>query len=297
MKPLAWLCTAALCISLCACSNPSSPTDTTSSTTSVPSTVSTTATKPAATTAPTQPQTPTKTIYVRTSYTKKSDTMDALTEYVYDENDLLTEVIQYSGTTLTKRYTVTCDDNGNYTQWDSESDTETLSARYFWDEEGRNLGNAQYLNDVLQYSTTYTWTDGLLVDTVSSMPEQSLETRLQYTYNSENLRVRSDYFVNNSLQRYGVYSIDDHGRTSSISYYLPDGTAYYTTSYLYGILSETQITQSAEGGVTQKIITTYDANGNVLTIQTYNGQNTLLSTETNTWKAITVPQDSPRASA
>jgi len=296
MKPLALLCAATLCISLCACSSdPSSPTDATSSTNSTSGT--TAVTKPGQTTAPTQPQIPTKTVYVRTSYTNKSDTMDARTEYVYDENDLLTEVIQYSGTTLTKRYAVTCDENGNYTQWDSESDSETLSAHYFWDEEGRNLGNAQYLNDVLQYSTTYTWTNGLLTDTVSSMPEQSLETRLQYTYNSENVRVRSDYFVNNSLQRYGIYSTDDQGRVASVSFYLPDGTAYYTTSYIYGTLIETQVTQSADGIVTQKIVTTYDEHGNLLTSQTYDGKNTLLSTETYTWKAITVPQDCPRASA
>ena len=295
MKPLALLCAATLCITLCACSSdPNVPSDTTISTNS---TITTAATDPVGTTAPTQPQISTKTIYVRSSYTNKSDTMDARTEYVYDENNLLTEVIQYSGTTLTKRYAVTCDENGNYTKWESKTESETLTAHYFWDEAGRGLGNSQYLNDALQYSITYTWTDGLLMETVSSMPEQSLETRLQYTYNSENVRVRSDYFVNNSLQRYGVYSIDDQGRVASVSFYLPDGTAHYTTSYIYGTQSETQITQSASGTVTQKIITKYDQHGNVLSTQTYDGRNTLLSTETYTWNAITIPLDCPRASA
>ena len=105
MKPLAYLCALALCFSLAACTPAPAPATTTATT------------KPTVTTPSTVPKDPnTKTVYVHTSINKSSDAMDALTEYLYDENDCLTEVIQYSGTAQTQRYSVVCDENGNFTE-------------------------------------------------------------------------------------------------------------------------------------------------------------------------------------
>ena len=76
MKPLAFLCTVLLCLSMAACSADTPPA---TSTTTVPSTAAD----------------PTiKTIYVHTAVTTASDTMDARTEYIYDEYNNLSEVIQ-----------------------------------------------------------------------------------------------------------------------------------------------------------------------------------------------------------
>ena len=52
-----------------------------------------------------------------------------------------------------------------------------------------------------------------------------------------------------------------------------------------------------DGTVTQKTVITYDDQGNLLSTVIYDGSDTLISSETHTWKAIQVPIDCPRASA
>ena len=90
MKSRALLAALAVCLCFAACSTPEQPQSTT--------------------TAPADPNF--KTVYVHTSVTQSSATVDARTEFLYDENDLLKEVIQYSGTNQTLRYQVQCDENG-----------------------------------------------------------------------------------------------------------------------------------------------------------------------------------------
>lgn len=284
MKPLAFLCALGLCFGLVACTPAPSP--------------DTTATKPTGTRPTAVPQDPTtKTVYVHTSINNSSDTMDALTEYLYDENDCLTEVIQYSGTAQTQRYSVVCDENGNFTQWNTTVGPLALSIHYFYNEKGQSLGSSQYHNGELMASTVYVWTGDLRSEIHSIMPAQNQTSCIRYTYNSQGVRVREDVLLNDVLQRYGIYTTDDQGRVSAVNYYAADGTAHSTISYSYDGLTETQTTCNASGDVQQKTVITYDQHGNLLTKQIYDSADVLLSTETHTWKAIIVPIDSLRASA
>lgn len=285
MKPLAFLCTLVLCLSLAACAQ----------TPSAGTTVPTTAPTAASTTVPPNPTT--KTVYVHTSVTSTSDTMDARTDYLYDFNNCLTEVIQYSGTTQTQRYTVSCDENDNFIRWEATVGPLELYIEYAYDEQGNKLGNSLYQSGELMSQTVYTLENGVHTDVLSIMPAQNREIRTQYTYNSQGTRVREDHLLNNVLLRYGIYTTDNQGRVASISFYQADGTAHSTVSYSYDGLTETQIAKNAAGEIQQKTVTTYDDHGNLLCKQVYDGQNTLVSTETHTWMAITVPFDCPRASA
>lgn len=286
MKLTAFLCALVLCLSLAACSNGETP-ETTVSTTTAPTTI--------ATTAPADPTV--KTVYVHTSITSASDTMDARTEYIYDENNCLTEIIQYSGTSQTQRYAVVCDENGNFIEWNTTVGALELSIRYAYDDQGKQLGSSQYHNGELMSQTLYTWANGVHTEILAVMPAQNRETRTQYTYNSQGIRVREDHLVNNVLQRYGIYTADEEGRVASISFYQADGSIHSTVSYSYDGLTETQTTTNPYGQIQQKVITTYDEHGNLLEKQTYDQENNLISTVTHTWMAITVPVDSPRASA
>ncbi len=284
MKPLAFLCVLALCLSLGACSE-GAP-DAAASTTA-----------PTATPTTLPPDPTVKTVYVHTSVTSSSDTMDARTEYLYDNDGYLIEVIQYSGTTQTQRYSVTCDENGNFIRWDAIIGPLELYIAYAYDELGNKLGNSLYQNGELMSQTVYTFENGMHTDILSVMPAQNRETRTQYTYNSQGIRVREDHFVNNVLQRYGIYTTDEQGRVVSVSFYQADGTAHSSVSYSYDDLTETQITKNASGQIQQKTVITYDKHGNLLSKKIYDSADILLSTETHAWKAVTVPFDCPRASA
>lgn len=278
MKPLAFLCTVLLCLSMAACSADTPPA---TSTTTVPSTAAD----------------PTiKTIYVHTAVTTASDAMDARTEYIYDEFNNLSEVIQYSGTAQTRRYSVICDQDGNFIEWNTTVGALQLSILYDYDDQGNKLGSAQYHNGELMSQTIYTIENGLRTAVVNVMPAQNQETRTQYIYNSQGVRVREDYLINNMLQRYGVYTTDEQGRVVSIHYYLADGTPHSSVSYTYDGLQETQTLKDPAGNILQKDVITYDTHGNVNTTHRYDSQDKLIATKTETWMAITIPFDCPRKS-
>lgn len=277
MKPLALLTALVLCLSLSACHRTPEPTTPSSSAVAEKPTV--------------------KTIYVHTSVTQNSPSMDARTEFLYDENDHLKEVIQYSGTSQTLRYQVQCDDNGNFTVWTSNTDNLELIIRYAYDEQGRSLGTAHYQNGELMTATTYTWDGDLRTGVHVKMPGQNREQSTVYTYNSQGLLVRQDVYADGNLVRYGIHTADEWQRTTSISFYLPNGTPESTSTVVYEGFTQTHTLAQPDGTVTQKAVITYDDQGNLLSTVIYDGSDTLISSETHTWKAIQVPIDCPRASA
>ena len=248
----------------------------------------------------TQPSTApsnTRTVYVHTSVTKTSPTINARTEYLYDENDRLKEVVQYSGTSMTRRYNVECDENGNFTLWRCTVDTMELSIRYAYDSEGRSLGYSNYQDDMLISSTEYQWEDGLRTAIISVMPAQNRESRSEFTYNSLGYLVRQDSFVDGALVRYGICTVDEQGRVTDTSFYRPNGTAESAVTCVFDGLTETRTATAPDGTVTKKTVITYDEHGNLLSSVEYDGQGNLLVSESHAWKAIEVPLDCPRASA
>lgn len=277
MKPLAFLAAAVLCLSLCACT--STPDTTTQSTTTAPE------------------GSAFKTIYVHTSVTQNSAGMDARTEFLYDENDHLKEVIQYSGTSQTLRYQVQCDENGNFTTWTCATDTLELIIRYAYDDAGRSLGASHYQNGELMTATTYTWEGDLRTGVHVTMPGQNREQSTQYTYNSNGVLVRQDMYTDGNFVRYGICTTDDQNRTSSVSFYQPNGAVESTNTVVYDGLTQTHTLTKPDGTVTQKTVITYDEHGNLLSTVIYDGTGLQLSSESHTWRAIQVSVDCPRASA
>ena len=275
MKSRALLAALAVCLCLAACSTPEQPQSTT--------------------TAPADPNF--KTVYVHTSVTQSSATVDARTEFLYDENDLLNEVIQYSGTNQTLRYQVQCDENGNFTTWSCTTDKLELTIRYSYDDQGRSLGSSHFQNGELITATTYTWEDHLRTGIHVIIPGQNQERSTQYIYNSQGILVRQSIYSDGNLSRYGICTTDDENRITSVSFYLPNGAADSVNTIVYDGLVQTHTLTLPDGTVTQTTVITHDEHGNLLSTVIYDGKGEIVSSETHTWKAIQVPIDCPRASA
>ena len=114
-------------------------------------------------TEPTEP--PYKTVFVHTSITRESGSTVSRTEYLFDEADRVKEVVVYTNGTETKRHSVRCDENGNYTHWTSDGYT----MEYSYDSEGHSLGMSMYIDGELVSTTSYTWENGLRTSVSSSM--------------------------------------------------------------------------------------------------------------------------------
>lgn len=270
-KILLFLCLA-VCLSACGKADPD-PT--------LSSTADTVATDPT-----------TKTVYVHSSIRQESSVAVSRAEYIFDENNFVSEVIQYSNDVETLRYTVECDKNGNFSKWICGE----MVIEYAYDEQGHSLGSDYYQNGELMSSTEYIWDGDLRTGTIATSPQQNLENRSQITYDENGNMLRQDLFVNGELSSYSICTTDEQGRLTGTTAYLPDGTAGASTTYTYEGSTETRITAQADGTVTQKTVITYDDHGNILSAVVYDGEGTVISTETHTWKAIQVPLDCPRAS-
>ena len=280
MKAMALLLAVLLCLGLCACVSVSEePSQSTTGTTTAPL-------------PPTH-----KTIYVHTAVTQSSATMDARTEFLYDENDHLKEVVQYSGTNQTLRYQVECDENGNYIAWTCAADALNLTIRYSYDDQGRSLGTAHYQNGELMTATTYTWEGENRTGVYVIMPSQNRDQATEYTYNSQGVLVRQDVYVDGNLVRYGICSSDEENRPVGVVFYQSNGTAESTNTITYDGLTQIHTLTLADGTVSQKTVITYDEHGNLMSTVIYDGNGSQISSETHTWKAIRVPIDCPRASA
>lgn len=253
-------------------------------------------TETAPTSQTTLPPKTTKTVFVHTSITQNSATMDARTEYIYDENDLLREVAQYSGTSQTRLYQVENDENGNFTRWYCTVGETELAIHYEYDQQGRSIGTAYYQNNELMTRLCYSFSGDLRTSMISTMPAQNSESRTEYTYNSYGYLVRQDQFVNGSLVRYGICATDGIGRVVRVFFYLPDGTRSASAVYTYEDLTTTCTLEQEDGTVLSKTVTVHDEFGNLLESTVYDSADRVVSTEIHTWKAIEVPVDCPRAS-
>lgn len=232
----------------------------------------------------------TKTVYIRTCHTLTSGDSLTRTDYLLDENDLVSQVVIYTNDTETMRYDVECDENGNYIRWIGEHITST----FHYDAEGRPLGKSIYTGEVLISSTEYTWENGNQVGVSDSNGTQ--EQRTAWFYNESGQKVREELYQNGVLVNYSQITSGEDGRPVSQDVYLADGTLYSTVSYVYDGLSCTATTTLTDGTVEQKTAYTYDEYGNLLSTTVYDGAGQMISQIVDTWKSIEVPADSLRAS-
>ena len=245
--------------------------------------------QPPVETEPTAP--PEKTVFVHSSITRTVGETSSRTEYLYDEQELLTDVVIYDGAEQEiQRYLVTCDENGNPVRWDTAGDA---AISYTYDDKGRTLGTYTYNADTLVSSTEYNWSGELRVSVTVKTPAR--EQRTEYSYDDKGSLTRQDLYLDGQPGGWGLYTAGEDGKTALCESFDPEGNLFNRVSYLYEGSQETRTTTDADGTVTQTQILTYDESGNLLTNQVYDASGSLTSSETHVWKEIRVPAEQPRA--
>lgn len=240
-------------------------------------------------TEPTEP--PTKLVNVISSVTSTFGSVLTRSERVFDQEGRVVEVITYSNGQENQRYSVECDENGNYVRW-----TCGLSVtEYTYDREGRVTGTYAYLGGVLQLSSQYVWEDGLLTATIQKSPAQDLEQRLDRRYDAQGRVIREDHSVNGSLSSYTVYTYAADG-SAAITAYAADGSVTQTAQQTtVGAEVITAFFQS-DGTPANRQVKVYNSQGNLMTDTEYAPDGTVVSQQRYSWRTVEVPQDCPRAS-
>ncbi len=239
---------------------------------------------------PTEP--PYKTVYVHASITQEFGSAVSRTEYVFDEENWVTEVIVYTNDTETKRHTVENDENGNYIRWTSEGSV----MEYTYDAAGHSLGMAMYIGGELVSSTAYSWENGLRTSVITKMAGQDMTQKVLMTYDSGGRLLRQDSYSAETLVRYSIYAYDSESRVATMTTYQPDGSLYSVGKYDWEGQNLTIVTTDPDGDVMQTAKLTYDEAGNLLTHTVFNALGDQVSKETHTWREIHVDPDCPRAS-
>lgn len=233
-----------------------------------------------------------KTVYVHSSISYSSGGVNNRTDYIYNEDDLLTDVIVTDGEgTELQRYLVSCDENGNPTQWASAAGS---TVHHTYDAQGRLLKTETYTGETLMTSTEYTWSGSLRISTTVKTASQ--EQRMEYTYDQNGALIRQDAYEGGQLSRYVLYTAGENGKPILSSMYDAEGNLLSGSTYEYEDGKETVTTTDTEGVVGMINVKTYDPQGNLLTDETSDGAGNVLSSEVHEWKAVEVPTESIRAS-
>lgn len=245
---------------------------------------------------PTEPSV--KTVWLHSSITRTYADIENHTQYIYNEEDLLTDIIISDGTGAElQRYLVTCDEVGNPVRWDTSVSGLASSLTYTYDDRGRTLGTYAYTEDELVTSTENTFSGDLQICVTIKSPAQNFEQRTEHTYDDKGNLTRQDQYVNGVIASYGLFKVDKDGKPIRCENYDRDGILLSVVTYTYEGTTETRTyTDSTETLVTQTQVMNYDEWGNLLTSTILDSSGNPLSVETHTWKAIEVPSDQPRAS-
>ena len=226
-----------------------------------------------------------KTVYLRTSTTLAAGDTVTRTEYVFDDEDRVCQVLVYTGDAQTGSYQVECDGYGNYIRWTGDGP----ESRYTYDDRGHLLSYGTYVDDVQIASTEYTWEDDRRTCVVRRM--QGTEYRTDLIYDREGRLIRQDDHCDGILLDYSIYILGEDGRPTKLDTYHTDGTLSQTLVYRYD--GNTVTATGDDGSVTEQI---FDDDGNLLSQTEYAADGTVTQRQTHTWKAIRVPHDCPRAS-
>lgn len=241
-------------------------------------------------TGPTEPSM--KTVYVHASITQEFGSTVSRTEYIFNENDRVTDVVVYTNDVETKRHSVQSDENGNFIRWTSDGST----MKYTYDDQGHSLEIAMYIGEQLVSTTSYTWEGDLRTSVTTSMAGQGMTQQVLMTYGVDGQLLRQDSYSADTLVSYSIYAYDDEGRVSAMTTYHPDGSLYSIGTHTWEGNAQTIVTTDRDGGVMQTAVLTYDDAKNLLTHTVYNALGDQVSKETHTWRAIQVDPDCPRAS-
>jgi YD repeat-containing protein len=215
---------------------------------------------------PVETQPETKTVYIHKSMTRSQGNTIGRTDYIYDDENMLTDVIisNAAGEEL-ERYLVSCDENGNPVEWTSATGTSIL---YTYDSQGRTLRTETYSDDTLLTSTEYTWSGALRVSvTVKTLTQ---EQRTEYTYDDGECRIsRLTEYINTCngdglLEQAQVYVTERQtirGETTEFPRKL-EKTVLYTYDQASRLIQREE--RGADNGWSYTCRWEYDAHGNLL---------------------------------
>ena len=123
------------------------------------------------------------------------------------------------------------------------------------------------------WKNTYTFKNGLKVDTSEYDRKGTLRARTIYTYENDLLADESSYDGEGALIWKTIYKYDDNGRRTSVNEYNPDGTLSEEAVYSYteaGVI-DTVTKYDAFSGKQTTLVFRYATNGALNEITTYNG--------------------------
>jgi YD repeat-containing protein len=241
---------------------------------------------------PTETEPTVKTVYVHSSITRTQGTTIGRTDYIYNDENLLTDVIMSDGEgNELQRYLVTCDENGNPIEWASADDH---MVAYTYDNRGRTLRTETYVGENLMTSTEYTWSGNLRISVTVKAASQ--EQRTEYAYDEKGGLTRQDVYVGGALSSYGLYTVNDEGKPVLCQTFDPEGNPVAEVTYEYEDNNEKRITKDVHGKVLQTQILTYDDQGNLLKSDLVDGTGAVVSSEIHEWLPLEVSVDAIRAS-
>lgn len=232
-----------------------------------------------------------KTVFVHKSITRIQGNTTGRTDYIYDEQYRLTDVIvsDAQGSEL-QRYLVTCDENNNPVEWNSAAGTTVL---YTYDTQGRTLRTETHHGDTLMTSTEYNWSGDLRISVTVKTAAQ--EQRTEYTYDDKGGLTRQDLYADGVLTSYGLYTLTKAGKPAQCSTFDPEGSPVAVVTYDYEGTTETRTTADNRGTVLQTQILVYDDWGNLLKSDLLDRAGAIVSSEVHEWIPIEVPAELPRA--
>ena len=240
--------------------------------------------------AETQPQT--KTVYVHKSLTRTQGDTTGRTDYIYNDENRLTDVVVSDGQGKElHRYLVTCDENGNPIEWASASGN---TVTYTYDAQGRTLRTETYTGETFMTSTEYIWSGDLRVSVIVKTGLQ--EQRTEYAYDEKGGLTRQDLYSSGMLSSYGLYTLNEAGKPAQCSTFDQEGNPVGIVTYEYEGNTEKRITTDHQGKVLQTQIMTYDDQGNLLKSDLIDSGGALVSSEIHEWLSVEVPYETPRAS-
>lgn len=247
---------------------------------------------------PQVPETPpvteptTKTVYVHSSITRIQGNTTGRTDYIYNDDNLLTDVIMSDGEgNELQRYLVACDENSNPIEW-SSADGNMVT--YTYDNRGRTLRTETYAGETLMTSTEYTWSGNLRVSVVVKTASQ--EQRTEYAYDEKGGLTRQDLYVGGVLNGYGLYTLDEEGKATLCQTFYPEGEPLVEVVYEYEGNTEKRITKDMQGKIMQTQIMIYDDQGNLLQNDLLDATGAVVSSEIHEWLPVEVSVDAIRAS-